>query len=221
MDNRNLLLLKLLGQDFRNNWPFWKIKLRKSLTKWRKEVVAGLGSIILLGLCVWGGYVLVLYYSYYVWEIFSNTPMGEIFARRVSPEIGNYLTMILDLDLFELARDCVSLSLLATVAVGILIRITGILRLTYANRGVLGWSFWVMVCVALSAELSPVIPAPYSFQENVILFILPVSCLLAGSFRLSSGLVPEFTIVFQLTTLIRERLDVVRIRDLPFDQSEF
>jgi len=138
MNNQNLLLLKLLCLDFRDNWPLWKTKLQRSLSKWLNAVAGELGRILLLGLCAWGGYVVFLYYLHSLWEIFASTPMGNIFATRVSPGIGEYLSMTLDLDIVSLACDSVFMSLIFTVLIGICLKFTGVSRLTYSNRGFVG-----------------------------------------------------------------------------------
>jgi hypothetical protein len=220
MDNQNLLLLKLLNQDFRNNWPSWKTNLQNSLAKWRNEIITDLSRFLLLLLCVWGGYLVFLYYLQSLWEIFSSTPMGSIFATQVSPEFVDWLTVILDLDIFSLAGNSFLISLAVTIVIGLLSKFTGVYRLTYLNRGVFSWGFWVLICISVSTELFPIIAPPDSFRVNAVLFFFPVSFLLAGSFRFSSRLVPEFTVVFQLIGFLRERLAIIKIRDLPCDHFE-
>lgn len=220
MSTDNLLLLKLLGRDCRNNWPFWKIKFQRSLAKWRNEFLAGLSKLIVLGLCVWGGFVVFLYYVQSIWAVFAATPMGEIFATRVAPEIVVAITAVLDMELSHVAFACVINALLITIPVGILLKFSGLYRLAYLNRGIVGAIFWGSVCTAASAELLPIVDSSAYLQGNTAIYFLPTVCLLAGSFALSAWLVPEFTIVFQFIEFLRERLRIIKIRDLPYDRQE-
>jgi len=194
--------------------------MHKALLKWLRGVSADVSKLLLLGLCVVGVYVLVLFYLQSLWEIFANTPMGNIFATQVSPEFVDDLNLIFDLDPFRLAGNTVLNCLMITVVMGILLKITGLFRLIYLDRGVSNWIIWVMIGVAVSTELLPVIRGADTYRVNLALFLLPVTTLLSGGFRLSSRLVPEFTVVFQLRDFLKERMAIIKIRDLPCDQPD-
>lgn len=220
MSDESLLLLKLLGRDFRDNWPVLKNKLQRSLAKWRTKFLTDLGKLIVLALCVWGGYVVFLYYLQSMWVIFAETQMGRIFATEVSPGIVVAITSVLDLELSRVAYDCVINILLVTVPAGVLLKFSGLYRLAYLNRGVIGNISWGIVCAAVTAELLPIVGSSGYLQGNAAIYFLPTICLLAGSFALSAWLVPEFTVVFQFFEFLRERVQVIKIRDLPYDRQE-
>jgi hypothetical protein len=220
MNDDCLLLLKLLGRDFRDNWPFWRKKFKASLTKWRNRFLADLSKLIVLALCVWGGYVVFLYYLQSIWVVFAETPMGKIFATQVSPEIVGAIASILDLELSQVALNCVINILLITVPVGILLKFSGLYRLAYLNRGFIGGIFWGIVCTTASAELLPIVGSSVYPKGNAAIYFLPTICLLAGSFGLSAWLVPEFTVVFEFVEFLRERVQIIKIRDLPYDSQD-
>ena len=91
MTNENLLLLKLLGTDLRNNWPVWKKKHLNALTRWRNELIVDSTKLLVLLFCCGIGYLVLLYYLQSIWSVFAATPMGNTFATRVSPELGDLL----------------------------------------------------------------------------------------------------------------------------------
>lgn len=190
------------------------------MAKWRTKFITDLGKLIVLALCVWGGYVVFLYYLQSMWVIFAETQMGRIFATEVSPEIGVGITSVLDLELSRVAYDCVLNILLVTVPAGVLLKFSGLYRLAYLNRGVIGNISWGIVCATLTAELLPIVGSSGYLQGNAAIYFLPTICLLAGSFALSAWLVPEFTVVFQFVEFLRERVQVIKIRDLPYDRQE-
>lgn len=220
MNKDNLLLLKLLGRDLRDNLPLWRKKARGSLAMWRNLFLADLSKLILLGLCVWGGYVVFLYYLQSLWVIFAETPMGKIFATRVSPEIVIAITAVLNLELSQVAYKCVLNSLLITIPVGIVMKFSGLYRFTYQNRGFSGAIFWGIVCTMVSAELLPIVETSGYLRGNAAIYFLPTICLLAASFCLSALLVPEFTVVFKFVEFLRARVRIIKIRDLPYERQE-
>lgn len=186
------------------------------MAKWRNKFLADLGKLIVLVLCVWGGYVVFLYYLQSIWVVFAETPMGIIFATQVSPGIVVVISSVLDLELSEVAYDCVINILLITIPFGVLLKFSGLYRLAYLNCGIIGNIFWGIVCTAASAKLLPIIGSGGDLQGNAAIYFLPTICLLAGSFALSAWLVPEFTVVFQFVEFIRKRLQIIKIRDLPY-----
>lgn len=218
MDDDNLLLL--LGHDFRINWPAWKKELRVSLARWRSKFLTDLAKLIILGLCVWGGYVVLLYYLQSVWSIFVETPMGKIFATQVSPEVVVAITAVLEMKLTQFAFACVINTLLVMVLIGVLLKFSGLYRLTYLNRGFVGHLFWGIICTAASAELLPLVESAASLKGNAVMYFLPTICLMAGSFALSAWLVPEFTVFFEFVEFIRERVQIIKIRNQPYNRQE-
>lgn len=215
MHDDRLLLLKFLLRDFRDNWPFWKKNLQRSMAKWLNLFLVDLSKLIVLGLCVWGGYLVFLFYLQSIWVIFVETPMGNIFATQVSPGIVLVITSVLKMELSQVASASVINTLLITIPVGFLLKFSGLYRLTYLNRGFVGGILWVLICTAASADLFPIVESSGDLQGNSAIYFLPTICLLAGSFALSAWLVPEFTIVFKFFEFISERLQIIKIRDLP------
>jgi hypothetical protein len=215
----DLLLLKLLGRDFRDNWPSWKIKILGALSKWRNQLLIDLSKLLVLALCVWGGYIVFLYYLQSIWLVFAETPMGQIFATRVSPEMVTAITDVLDLELSQVATSCVINILLITVPVGVFSKFLGLYRRTFLNRGFMGYLFWAGLCTALSAELLPITEGS-ALQGDAAIYFLPALGLLAGAFALSARLVPEFTVVFEFAAFIRERSKIIKIRDQPYERQE-
>lgn len=216
MPDDRLLLLKLLSRDFRDNWPFWKKKFQRALAKWLNMFLADLSKLIVLVLCVWGGYVVFLHYLQSIWVIFVETPMGNIFATQVSPGIVVVITGVLGMELTQVANACVINTLLTIIPVGFLLKFSGLYRLTYQNRGFIGAIFWGITCTAVSADLFPIVGSSGHLQGNSAIYFLPTICLLSGSFALSAWLVPEFTIIFQAFEFISERVRIIKIRDLPY-----
>jgi hypothetical protein len=216
MTGERLLLLKLLGRDFLDNWPTWKNKFLRSMTKWRNRFLANLSKLLVLALCVWGGYVVFLYYLQSIWVVFADTPMGKTFATQVSPGIVAAITGVIAMELPQVAYACVINTLLITVPVGFLLKFSGLYRLTYLNRGLSGAIFWGIVCAAASAKFFPIVGSSAYLQGNALIYFLPSVGLLNGSFGFSAWLVPEFTVVFELVEFLRERVQIIRIRDLPY-----
>lgn len=220
MSDDKLLLLKLLGRDLRDNWPFWQKRFQGSLVKWRNKFLADLTTLVVLGGCVWGGYVVFLYYLQSIWAIFVETPMGNIFTTQVSPEIVAAIVGVLDMELSKVAFECVINILLITVSIGVLLKFSGLYRLAYLNRGFIGNVFWGIICSIASAELLPIVGSAGYLKGNFALYFLPTICLLVGSFGLSAWLVPEFTVIFQFNDFLQERVQIVKIRDLPYPRQE-
>lgn len=220
MGNGNLPLYKLLGRDLWDNRPVLAKWFWKSLAKWRNEFFADLAKLLILAICVGVGYLVFLYYLGSLWAVFADTPMGNVFATRVSPAIVAAITVVLALDLSHVAFNCVINTLLITVPIGILLKFTGLYRLFFLNHGFSGAIFWGIVCTMASAKMLPIVGASGSLSGNVVIYLLPSISLLVGSFNLSARLVPEFTIVFEFVEFIRERLQIIKIRDLPYDRQE-
>jgi hypothetical protein len=219
MNDDNLLLLKLLFCDFRDSWPVWKQIIKRSLSKWCNSVLAQLSRLIVLALCVWGGYVVFLYYLQSIWVIFNDTQVGKVFASEVSPEIVVAISAVIDMELSQVAYQCVLNILLITVPVGVLLKVTGLYRLTYLNRGFVGGIFWGIICTEICAKFLPIVELSGYLHGNAVIYFLPTIGLLAGSFGLSAWLVPEFTVVFQFIEFVRERMQIIKIRDLPYHQE--
>lgn len=220
MNNHNLLLLRLLVRDLWINGPHWRQQYRKALARWRNGMLTDLSKLLLLVLCVGLGYVVLLYYLQSLWMVFADTPSGNIFATRVSPEMEGSITAILGLDLVQIACDSLRNTLLVTGLLGILLKFTGLYRLLYQNRGFVGGAFWGSICIWIGATLLPIVAWPDAFRENAALYLLPTFALLAGTFSVAARLIPEFTVVFEFFELIRKRLAIIKIRDLPYEHPE-
>ena len=211
MEGQYLLLLKLLGRDLRNNWPAWRSKWRWSLVNRLNRIGADLVKVAILILSVWLAYLMIF------WELFSRTPIGNVFATRVSPGIDEYFRDVIGPDLAGLALNSITFTLQITFTVAIFAKFTGVYRLAYQNRGLISRLGWVAFCTFIAAGFFPLLPQPASLRDNAALYFLPSACLIAGVFDLAGNLAPEFTVVFTLAEFIRERLRIIRIRDLPPD----
>jgi len=221
MGHGNILLLKLLGQDLLGNRPTLRAIFRKASAKWRNEFLTDLSKLVVLLIFVWGGYLVVLYYLAAAWKVFADTPMGNIFATQVSPGIVVAITAVLDLDLLKIASICVQNTLLITLLIGLLLKFSGLYRLAFQNRGLLGVIFWGAACSTACARFLPIVENSGALPGNAAIYFLPTVSLLVSSVNLSARLVPEFTIVFQVGSYFRERLQIIKIRDLPHDQQEY
>lgn len=221
MENGKLMLLKLLGRDLQDNGPALRAEFRKSLAKWRNEFLTELSKLVVLVVCVWGGCLVGLFYLAALWKVFADTPMGNIFATQVSPGIVVAITAVLDLDLSQIAYECVRNTLLITLLSGPLLKFTGLYRLAFQNRGLIGVMFWGAAYSAVCAVTLPLVAISEALPGNAVIYLLPTVCLMTSSVNLSALLVPEFTIVFQLRGFLRERLQIIKIRDLPYDRREY
>jgi hypothetical protein len=221
MNNPQLLLLTLLGRDFRTNWPFWKKKVLISLARWRNEVLSEICKVLVLLLCTGIGYLVFLYYLQSLWAVFSNTPMGNQFTTNVSPEFVEVISEILSLELSRIAFSSVLNTFLVTFAIGIVLKFSGLYHLTYLNRGIVIATSWGIICMAAAAMIFPFIFGPDALQENSAIYFLPTFCLLTNCFKLSAKMIPEFTVCFKFSEFLRGRIMIIKIRDFPpFDQPE-
>lgn len=219
-ENDNTLQLKLLRHDLRGNWPLLKNHFQKSLAKWRNDFFSDLAKLLLAAVCVGFGYLVILYYFDSLWAVFSATPMGEIFATRVSPETVLAINSVLELELSQVAFAGLSNSLLIIVGLGVCLKFSGLYRLTYLNRGYPGVICWGLICSVLSAKFFPIVEAAEFLQGNTFIYLLPTICLLSIGFSLSSRLVPEFTVVWQVRDYLQERSRISRIRGYAPDQED-
>ena len=105
--------------------------------------------------------------------------------------------------------------------IGLLLKFTGLYRLAYLNRGYLSYLLWGGISAATTAGFRPIPELTDSFGENLVLYLFPTMCLLAGIFSVAARLLPELTVVIDVADFLRERLEIIKIRDLPADQSEF
>lgn len=221
MEAGNLLLFRLLLRDLRENWPTFKKRFLFSLARWRNEFLLELSKFLVLTICVWGGYLVALFYLAALWAVFADTPMGNIFATRVSPEIVTAITSVISLDLQDVATACVLNSLLMNLLAGLFLKFSGLFRMAVQNRGLLGVMFWAAIATAGVAHTLPIVGMPDSLPGNAVIYFLPTISLLSGCYNLAARLVPEFTVVLQLVGFLRERLQVIKIRDLPSEPSGY
>lgn len=220
MGSGKLLLLKLLVRDLFRNWPALQAGIFKALAKWRNDVLAELTKLVVLLVCVWSGFLVVLIFAAALWAVFADTPMGEIFATRVSPDLVTTITSVLKLDLLRLAYECVLNTLIATFLIGLGLKFTGLYRLAFQNRGLLGVTFWGIACTAVGAAVLPIIETAGAMRGNAVIYFLPTICLVHGSVNFSARLVPEFTVIFRFGDFLRGRLQIIKIRDLPYNHKE-
>ncbi len=218
MNSANKLLgniLPVLWQSYLSQrFPDWQSFIHQGELRfrgWLSGLFSALGSLTILAGSVCVAHIFGLYLLRGSWHLFENTMLGSQYIENVNAVTAADVSWVLSLDFKVLALTIILLTVLVSLAVGIISQLTMLRRFFYVGRSALvklGWLVLVAGAVAHKFAAS----WPMDFYLSFGLCFLPTMVIFTSVLASAGKLVPELNLRLFMANL-RERREVQALKD--------
>lgn len=201
--------------------PDWRLRLKdiqREIRTWGHTLKNTIFHSFILFLCVVIGYAIILTLLNSFWFTFQNTQVGRAFVSSNSSPLVSEILALLSGNTFTLSLRFCREAVLVCIITGLGAQLFSLRRYFYYGHGIINHLCWmILVTAATSFDRMENNSLP-DFEKGMLLYALPVCCLLDQSFKLCRFLLPELAVIFRLREL-KEISRVARIRNTEMRQK--